>query len=168
MKTQQQVVALLVGLIGFAAGQSSDLLSQAQDVLGGLNTDNLDTSQLQDQAANLPEDFTEVLPENAIQQLQCNETGFYLNGSECLPCEAGNFCPLGTTEQFSCDYRVLIGLEGDEFEVPCQTRTVQQMFTQGEPMAGNYCPGRSIIPNNGCWVCYILQCHCFYHSSGQF
>eukprot|EP01025_Chloroclados_australasicus_P069478 TRINITY_DN9815_c0_g1_i2.p1 TRINITY_DN9815_c0_g1~~TRINITY_DN9815_c0_g1_i2.p1 ORF type:complete len:477 (+),score=38.17 TRINITY_DN9815_c0_g1_i2:65-1495(+) len=134
----------------------SDILSQ----LGEQIDPNALPSEIPDEIGQTAANNTDLLPDELRDQvlpeqddafrLFCNETGYYFNGSDCLPCEAGFFCPLNSDAKFTCDYRELVGANGDDFEVPCQSRTVWKMFSEGEPMAGNYCPEESVIPNLPC------------------
>lgn len=81
---------------------------------------------------------------------RCPPGSYCPSPREKVTCAAGTFCVAGSQEPFTCDFGGLI-LQNALAEVPQQQQTViEQLYENGGPMAGNFCPEQSVSPTGMC------------------
>eukprot|EP00892_Ulva_mutabilis_P003872 jgi/Ulvmu1/1857/UM012_0013.1 len=85
-----------------------------------------------------------------LAERRCPPGSYCPSPRERVTCVAGTYCVAGSLEPFSCDFGGLV-MQNALAEVPQPQQTViQQLYENGGPMAGNFCPEKSVSPTSMC------------------
>lgn len=89
---------------------------------------------------------------------QCPPGSYCPTPREQVMCEAGTYCVGGALEPFSCDLGGLIRQDALA-EVPQPKQTLlEQLYQNGDPLGGNFCPEQAITPAGMCAPSGTLLC----------